>query len=313
MKVSDRLTDIAELICAEALTLAWEQIAERHGVPQYGAGRIAPVRGRPDRRRLRQVRRHRARLRLRPRPRLPARLDRRGAAHQRAEGRGQRRVLPAAGAAARARAVPCTRRPGACTRWTRGCGRAARAGCWCRASRASATTSAARRGPGSTRRCCGRGSWPATRRCASASRRCGATYCASPCGAPRCGKTCAACASACGPSCRSRARSQFDLKQDAGGITDIEFLAQYWTLHWAERYPELVTYSDNIRQLESLASADIVPQATVDVLTGAYRGLPAAHAPPVARGGRQRGVRRPSSRTCAPRSPRSGTPPCQGR
>jgi [glutamine synthetase] adenylyltransferase / [glutamine synthetase]-adenylyl-L-tyrosine phosphorylase len=64
---------------------------------------------------------------------------------------------------------------------------------------------------------------------------------------------------------------QFDLKQDAGGITDIEFLAQYWTLCWSERYPELVTYSDNIRQLESLASIDLVPQQTVDVLTGAYR------------------------------------------
>jgi glutamate-ammonia-ligase adenylyltransferase len=64
---------------------------------------------------------------------------------------------------------------------------------------------------------------------------------------------------------------QFDLKQDAGGITDIEFLAQYWTLLWAERYPDLVTYSDNIRQLESLASADLVPQSTVDVLTSAYR------------------------------------------
>jgi [glutamine synthetase] adenylyltransferase / [glutamine synthetase]-adenylyl-L-tyrosine phosphorylase len=61
------------------------------------------------------------------------------------------------------------------------------------------------------------------------------------------------------------------MKQDAGGITDIEFLAQYWTLLWADRHPELVTYSDNIRQLESLASADLVPQATVDVLTGAYR------------------------------------------
>ena len=31
MKVSDRLTDIAELICAEALTLSWQQIVERHG------------------------------------------------------------------------------------------------------------------------------------------------------------------------------------------------------------------------------------------------------------------------------------------
>jgi glutamate-ammonia-ligase adenylyltransferase len=67
------------------------------------------------------------------------------------------------------------------------------------------------------------------------------------------------------------APGQFDLKRDAGGITDIEFLAQYWTLLWAERHAELVTYSDNIRQLESLASIDLVPQATVDVLTGAYR------------------------------------------
>jgi glutamate-ammonia-ligase adenylyltransferase len=64
---------------------------------------------------------------------------------------------------------------------------------------------------------------------------------------------------------------QFDLKQDAGGITDIEFLAQYWTLLWAGRHPELVTYSDNIRQLESLASICLVPQETVDVLTAAYR------------------------------------------
>ncbi|NJD32426.1 MAG: bifunctional [glutamate--ammonia ligase]-adenylyl-L-tyrosine phosphorylase/[glutamate--ammonia-ligase] adenylyltransferase, partial [Gammaproteobacteria bacterium] len=64
---------------------------------------------------------------------------------------------------------------------------------------------------------------------------------------------------------------QFDLKRDAGGITDIEFLAQYWTLRWCDRYPELVTYSDNIRQLESLASIDLVPQRTVDLLTGAYR------------------------------------------
>jgi glutamate-ammonia-ligase adenylyltransferase len=64
---------------------------------------------------------------------------------------------------------------------------------------------------------------------------------------------------------------EFDLKQDAGGITDIEFLAQYWALRWADRYPELVLFSDNIRQLESLASIDLVPQATVDVLTTAYR------------------------------------------
>jgi glutamate-ammonia-ligase adenylyltransferase len=64
---------------------------------------------------------------------------------------------------------------------------------------------------------------------------------------------------------------EFDLKQDAGGITDVEFLAQYWSLLWAERHAELVTYSDNIRQLESCASICLVPQDTVDVLTAAYR------------------------------------------
>ena len=64
---------------------------------------------------------------------------------------------------------------------------------------------------------------------------------------------------------------RFDLKRDAGGITDIEFLAQYWTLRWCDRHAEIATFSDNIRQLESLASIALVPQQTVDLLTGAYR------------------------------------------
>ena len=64
---------------------------------------------------------------------------------------------------------------------------------------------------------------------------------------------------------------QFDIKQDAGGVADIEFLAQYWALAWALRYPPLVMFSDTIRQLESVASADLVPQARVDTLTSAYR------------------------------------------
>ena len=70
----------------------------------------------------------------------------------------------------------------------------------------------------------------------------------------------------------SKAKSgQFDVKQDPGGIADIEFLAQFWALAWADRHPPLVMFSDTIRQLESVASADLVPQATVDRLTDAYR------------------------------------------
>ena len=64
---------------------------------------------------------------------------------------------------------------------------------------------------------------------------------------------------------------QFDLKQGRGGIADIEFLAQYWALREGARHPPVVMFSDTIRQLETLASGDLVPQATVDVLTQAYR------------------------------------------
>ena len=64
---------------------------------------------------------------------------------------------------------------------------------------------------------------------------------------------------------------QFDIKQDAGGTADVEFLAQYWALLHAGTHPPVVMFADTIRQLESVASADLVPQATVDVLTDAYR------------------------------------------
>jgi glutamate-ammonia-ligase adenylyltransferase len=64
---------------------------------------------------------------------------------------------------------------------------------------------------------------------------------------------------------------QFDIKQDAGGVADIEFLAQYWALRWAKDYPPVVMFSDTIRQLESVASADLVPQVTVDLLIVAYQ------------------------------------------
>src|SRR5688572_2381757 len=72
----------------------------------------------------------------------------------------------------------------------------------------------------------------------------------------------------------SRARSGsglFDIKQDPGGTADIEFLAQYWALLHAKTHPPVVMFADTIRQLESVASADLVPQATVDVLVNAYR------------------------------------------
>jgi [glutamine synthetase] adenylyltransferase / [glutamine synthetase]-adenylyl-L-tyrosine phosphorylase len=65
---------------------------------------------------------------------------------------------------------------------------------------------------------------------------------------------------------------QFDIKQDAGGIADIEFLVQYWVLAAAREHPQLVTYSDNIRQLEGLALVGVLERATAEWLTEAYIG-----------------------------------------
>jgi glutamate-ammonia-ligase adenylyltransferase len=63
---------------------------------------------------------------------------------------------------------------------------------------------------------------------------------------------------------------QFDIKQDAGGIADIEFLVQYWVLENAGAHPELVRYSDNVRQLEGLAAAGLVAGETARWLKETY-------------------------------------------
>ncbi len=64
---------------------------------------------------------------------------------------------------------------------------------------------------------------------------------------------------------------EFDVKQDPGGVADIEFLAQYWVLRWADRYPPLVTFPDTIRQFESVGSAARVDHGVIDALVDAYR------------------------------------------
>jgi glutamate-ammonia-ligase adenylyltransferase len=71
----------------------------------------------------------------------------------------------------------------------------------------------------------------------------------------------------------SRARAgQFDIKQDAGGIADIEFLVQYWVLEGAPAHPQLVTYSDNVRQLDALSAAGLLEPETARWLKETYIG-----------------------------------------
>lgn len=63
----------------------------------------------------------------------------------------------------------------------------------------------------------------------------------------------------------------FDLKQGRGGIGDIEFVVQYLVLAHAEDDPSLYFYSDNIRQLEALAAADLLASEKAAKLQDIYK------------------------------------------
>lgn len=63
----------------------------------------------------------------------------------------------------------------------------------------------------------------------------------------------------------------FDLKQDAGGITDVEFIVQYLVLRDARVHPEVALWSDNIRQLDSLAEAGVLSVSEAQQLQRIYQ------------------------------------------
>ena len=67
-----------------------------------------------------------------------------------------------------------------------------------------------------------------------------------------------------GPDC-------FDLKQDRGGIADIEFMVQYSVLSWSCDYPELLKYTDNVRLLETFSATGLMAEADASALADAYR------------------------------------------
>ncbi|CAN7714734.1 bifunctional [glutamate--ammonia ligase]-adenylyl-L-tyrosine phosphorylase/[glutamate--ammonia-ligase] adenylyltransferase [Pseudomonas sp. V98_8] len=68
----------------------------------------------------------------------------------------------------------------------------------------------------------------------------------------------------------------FDLKQDAGGIVDIEFMVQYAALAWSETYPPLLRWTDNIRILEELEKAGLMPVEDATLLREAYKAYRSA-------------------------------------
>ncbi len=72
------------------------------------------------------------------------------------------------------------------------------------------------------------------------------------------------------------ATAPFDIKQDAGGIVDIEFMVQYAALAWSRDYPALLKYTDNIRILEGLEQAGLMPADDAGLLREAYKAYRSA-------------------------------------
>ncbi|WNK19716.1 bifunctional [glutamate--ammonia ligase]-adenylyl-L-tyrosine phosphorylase/[glutamate--ammonia-ligase] adenylyltransferase [Halomonas piscis] len=68
----------------------------------------------------------------------------------------------------------------------------------------------------------------------------------------------------------SRTRDTFDVKQDAGGMIDIEFLCQYAVLALGIEAPALLAYSDSVRILETLAESGHLPDDEAGALREAY-------------------------------------------
>ncbi|NIV74018.1 MAG: bifunctional [glutamate--ammonia ligase]-adenylyl-L-tyrosine phosphorylase/[glutamate--ammonia-ligase] adenylyltransferase [Gammaproteobacteria bacterium] len=69
----------------------------------------------------------------------------------------------------------------------------------------------------------------------------------------------------------SRARERFEIKQDPGGIADIEFMVQYVALRWPRELGEYLAFTDNIRLLEGIEKAGLLTADDARVLTDAYR------------------------------------------
>lgn len=66
---------------------------------------------------------------------------------------------------------------------------------------------------------------------------------------------------------------QWDIKQGAGGLADLEFATQYLVMRHAHEHPALVDWPDQWRQTEALAEAGMLAAETAEGAIAAYREL----------------------------------------
>ncbi len=62
----------------------------------------------------------------------------------------------------------------------------------------------------------------------------------------------------------------FDLREDRGGIVDIEFIVQFLVLLESHRHPQLVAWTDNVRLLQTLIQTGVLDEDSAFLLREAY-------------------------------------------
>ena len=63
----------------------------------------------------------------------------------------------------------------------------------------------------------------------------------------------------------------FDIKQDAGGMIDVEFIVQFLILRYAAQYPQLAADIGNIALLKLCGELDLIDPTLAEQVAGAYR------------------------------------------
>jgi glutamate-ammonia-ligase adenylyltransferase len=73
-----------------------------------------------------------------------------------------------------------------------------------------------------------------------------------------------------GSGASAQTEGEFNLKQDRGGIVDIEFMVQFAVLAQSKSVPAVAQWHDNIRILDELVSAGFFSTEEGEQLTQAY-------------------------------------------
>ncbi len=69
---------------------------------------------------------------------------------------------------------------------------------------------------------------------------------------------------------KSNSKSGLNLKKDAGGLIDIEFIVQFLVLSYSCKYPQICEYTDNVRILDACAEVGLLERQNAEELKEIY-------------------------------------------